>query len=233
MDYRIIDDAFNELMQKRHDDFSDKENALSAYLSDSISFTYDIENKKITHANNVVDIWDIQSILEYCIRLLNKKVPAAFIEDVIEEIDSTYRADEFDLKDVFNPDDIYCKNNFYYEVLNEINNFVNIVIRKLWIKLEDLIKTLEGKNMIMTLTNNHGIEKVKTLELVKIHVFKNQLVSKIARDSNGIFYRYQYWINAYSRLNDACQSYLTKQAQTMTIEINEPDYRKCFFLADL
>lgn len=84
--------------------------------------------------------------------------------------------------------------------------------------------------MISLKTSNKG---VKSLELVKVHVFKNQLVSKIARDENGTYYRYQYWINAYSRLNDACQSYLKRQAQSMIIEIAEPDYRRCYFSADL
>ena len=87
--------------------------------------------------------------------------------------------------------------------------------------------------MLNLKTFNRGVTEVKPLELVKVHVFKNQLVSKIARDSNGIFYRYQYWINAYSRLNDVCQSYLKRQAENITIEIDEPDYRRCYFAADL
>lgn len=75
---------------------------------------------------------------------------------------------------------------------------------------------------------------MKQLELVKAHYFKKSgLAMKIARDETGTYYIYQYWINAFIRLPDACQSYLKRQAQTMTIEINEPDYRRCYFLADL
>ncbi len=73
---------------------------------------------------------------------------------------------------------------------------------------------------------------MKPLEVVRKHVFPNALVYRVAKDSNGIFYRYEYWLNAYIRLNDACQSYLKRQAKTMAIEINEPDYRRCYFMAD-
>lgn len=74
---------------------------------------------------------------------------------------------------------------------------------------------------------------MKQLELIKAHYFKKSgLAMKIARDVTGTYYIYQYWLNAYVRLSDACQSYLKRQAETMTIQIDEPDYRRCYFIAD-